>query len=54
MLFDPPERNVNPFLFPDRVRTMKKLVLTPSMTRMSPWPRQHKCPSSSGQEWRLL
>ena len=28
MLFDPTERNVDPFLFPARVRTMKKLVLT--------------------------
>ena len=27
MLFDPTERNVNPFLFPTRVRTVKKLVL---------------------------
>ena len=28
MLFDPTERNVDPFLFPTRIRTMKKLVLT--------------------------
>ena len=28
MLFDPTERNVYPFLFPTRIRTMKKLVLT--------------------------
>ena len=28
MLFDPRERNVNPFLFPTRIPTMKKLVLT--------------------------
>ena len=28
MLFDPTERNVNPFLFQTRIRTMKKLVLT--------------------------
>ena len=28
MLFDPPERNVYPFLFPTGIRTMKKLVLT--------------------------
>ena len=27
MLFDPTERNVNPFLFPARVRPMKELVL---------------------------
>ena len=27
MLFDPTERNVDPFLFPTRIRTMKKLVL---------------------------
>ena len=27
MLFDPTERNVDPFLFPARIRTMKKLVL---------------------------
>ena len=27
MLFDPTERNVNPFLFPTGIRTMKKLVL---------------------------
>ena len=25
---DPPERNVYPFLFPTRLRTMKELVLT--------------------------
>ena len=28
MLFDPTERNVDPFLFPTGIRTMKKLVLT--------------------------
>ena len=28
MLFDPMERNVDPFLFPTGIRTMKKLVLT--------------------------
>ena len=28
MLFDPTERNVNPFLFPARVRPMKELILT--------------------------
>ena len=28
MLFDPTERNVNPILFPARVRPMKELVLT--------------------------
>ena len=28
MLFDPTERNVDPFLFPARIRPMKKLVLT--------------------------
>ena len=28
MLFDPPERNVNPFLLPARIRPMKKRVLT--------------------------
>ena len=28
MLFDPTDRNVDPFLFPTRIRTMKKLVLT--------------------------
>ena len=28
MLFDPTERNVYPILFPTRIRTMKKLVLT--------------------------
>ena len=28
MLFDPTERNVDPFLFATRIRTMKKLVLT--------------------------
>ncbi len=28
MLFDPAERNVDPFLFPTGIRTMKKLVLT--------------------------
>ena len=28
MLFDPPERNVYPFLFPTGICTMKKLVLT--------------------------
>ena len=51
MLFDPTERNVHPFLFPTRIRTMKKLVLhRPSVTRMSPWPGQHKWPSSSGQD----
>ena len=27
MLFDPTERNVDPFLFPTAIRTMKKLVL---------------------------
>ena len=27
MLFDPKERNVNPILFPARVRPMKELVL---------------------------
>ena len=27
MLFDPTERNVNPILFPARVRPMKELVL---------------------------
>ena len=27
MLFDPTGRNVYPFLFPTRIRTMKKLVL---------------------------
>ena len=27
MLFDPTERNVDPFLFPARIRTMKELVL---------------------------
>ena len=27
MLFDPTERNVNPFLFSARVRPMKELVL---------------------------
>ena len=27
MLFDPTERNVDPFLFPTGIRTMKKLVL---------------------------
>ena len=27
MLFDPTERNVNPILFPTRVRPMKELVL---------------------------
>ena len=27
MLFDPTERNVNPMLFPARVRPMKELVL---------------------------
>ena len=27
MLFDPTERNVDPFLFPARVRTMQELVL---------------------------
>ena len=28
MLFDPTERNVDPFLFPTGIRSMKKLVLT--------------------------
>ena len=28
MLLDPTERNVDPFLFPTGIRTMKKLVLT--------------------------
>ena len=28
MLFDPTERNVDPFLSPTRIRTLKKLVLT--------------------------
>ena len=28
MLFNPTERNVDPFLFPTRIRTMKKLILT--------------------------
>ena len=28
MLFDPTERDVNPFLFQTRVRPMKELVLT--------------------------
>ena len=28
MLFDPTERNVDPFPFPTGIRTMKKLVLT--------------------------
>ena len=28
MLFDPTERNVDPFLFPTRIHTMKELVLT--------------------------
>ena len=28
MLFDPTERNVNPFLFPARVHPMKELILT--------------------------
>ena len=28
MLFDPTERNVYPFLFPARIRAMKKLILT--------------------------
>ena len=28
MLFDPTKRNVDPFLFPTGIRTMKKLVLT--------------------------
>ena len=28
MLFDPTERNVDPFLFPARIRTMQALVLT--------------------------
>ena len=27
MLFDPPVRNVNPFLIRTRIRTMRKLVL---------------------------
>ena len=27
MLFDPTERNVNPFLIPTRARAMKELVL---------------------------
>ena len=27
MLFDPTERNVDPFLFPARIRTKKELVL---------------------------
>ena len=27
MLFDPTERNVDPFLFPTRIRTMQELVL---------------------------
>ena len=27
MLPDPTERNVNPFLFPTRIRTMKNLIL---------------------------
>ena len=31
MLFDPTERNVNPILFPARVRAMKELVLALSM-----------------------
>ena len=28
MLFDPPERNVDPLLFQNRIRTVKKLDLT--------------------------
>ena len=28
MLFDPTERNVDPFLFPTRIRTMQELILT--------------------------
>ena len=28
MLFDPTERNVDPFLFPAWIRTMKELTLT--------------------------
>ena len=31
MLLDPTERNVDPFLFPTGIRTMKKLVLTSSI-----------------------
>ena len=27
MLFDPSERDVDPFLFPARIRTMKELIL---------------------------
>ena len=27
MLFDPTERNVDPFLFPARIRTMQELIL---------------------------
>ena len=28
MLFDPTERNVDPFLFSSRIRSMKELILT--------------------------
>ena len=36
MLFDPTERNVNPILFPARVRPMKELIL--ALTGLTPPP----------------
>ena len=54
MLFDPTDRNVDPFLFPTGIRTMKELVLVLAIhDRTSPWPSQHKWSSSSGQDRRL-
>ena len=49
MLFDPTERNVDPFPFPTGIRTMKKLVLTSAIHDKY----VTMVPSSSGQDRRL-
>ena len=51
MLLNPPERNVNPFLFPTGIRAMKELVLALTIhDQMLAWPSQHEFATLPGQD----